>query len=97
MIWQITKSKLDKLSNCLNTNLIYEKEMVSISQITRSRAKIPLIAVGILLAVFGIGFFAVGFDQGQIFSIVQGQQAYGQMYLHEMTHDMRHASGFPCH
>jgi cobalt transporter subunit CbtB len=49
------------------------------------------------LVLFGIGFFAVGFDQGQIISLVQGHQAYGQMYLHEMTHDMRHASGFPCH
>jgi len=72
-------------------------EMKNTFQITRSQGKIPLLAVGILLAVFGIGFFAVGFDQGQIFSIVQGQQAFGQMYLHEMTHDMRHASGFPCH
>ena len=71
--------------------------MVNTSQITRSQVKISLLAVGILLAVFGIGFFVVGFDQGQIFSLVQGQQAYGQMYLHEMTHDMRHASGFPCH
>jgi len=71
--------------------------MVNTSQLTRSQAKIPLIAVAILLAVFGIGYFVVGFDQGQIFSLVQGQQAYGQMYLHEMTHDMRHASGFPCH
>ena len=71
--------------------------MVDTFQITRSQIKIPLLAVGVLLAVFGIGFFVVGFDQGQIFSLVQGQQAYGQMYLHEMTHDMRHASGFPCH
>jgi len=71
--------------------------MVDTFQITRSQNKIPLLAVGVLLAVFGIGFFVVGFDQGQIFSLVQGQQAYGQMYLHEMTHDMRHASGFPCH
>jgi hypothetical protein len=71
--------------------------MVDTFQITRSQNKIPLLAVGILLAVFGIGFFVVGFDQGQIFSLMQGQQAYGQMYLHEMTHDMRHASGFPCH
>lgn len=76
---------------------VSDTEMVSTSQITRSQAKIPILAVGILLAVFGIGFFAVGFDQGQIFSLVQGQEAFGQMYLHEMTHDMRHASGFPCH
>ena len=72
-------------------------EMVNTSQITKAQSKIPKIAVAVLLVIFGIGFFAVGFDQGQIFSLVQGQPAYGQMYLHEMTHDMRHASGFPCH
>ena len=72
-------------------------EMVNTSQITKAQGKIPKIAVAVLLVIFGIGFFAVGFDQGQIFSLAQGQQAYGQMYLHEMTHDMRHASGFPCH
>ncbi|OLB92218.1 MAG: cobalt transporter [Thaumarchaeota archaeon 13_1_40CM_38_12] len=71
--------------------------MVNTFQITKAQGKIPKIAVAVLLVIFGIGFFAVGFDQGQIFSLVQGQQASGQMYLHEMTHDMRHASGFPCH
>jgi hypothetical protein len=78
-----------------------ETEMVNISQITRPQTKISLIAVGVLLAVFGFGYFEVGFDQGQIFSIAEGQIAYTQMngvgYLHEITHDMRHASGFPCH
>jgi len=69
-------------------------EMVNTFQITKAQGKIPKIAVAVLLVIFGIGFFAVGFDQGQIFSLVQ---ASGQMYLHEMTHDMRHASGFPCH
>ncbi len=71
--------------------------MVDTFQITRTQGKVPKIAVAVLLVIFGIGFFAIGFDQGQIFSLVLGQQAFGQMYLHEMTHDMRHASGFPCH
>lgn len=66
-------------------------------QITRSRNGIPKLAVGILLVLFGVGFFGMGFDQGQIFSLIQGQTAYGDMYLHEFSHDMRHASGFPCH
>lgn len=74
-----------------------DTEMTNTFQVTRSQGKISILAIGILLAVFGIGFFAVGFDQGQLFSLIQGQQAFGQMYLHEMTHDMRHASGFPCH
>ncbi|MGI0072288.1 MAG: CbtB domain-containing protein [Nitrosotalea sp.] len=66
-------------------------------QATKTQGKISKVAVAVLLVIFGVGFFAVGFDQGQILSLVQGQQAYGQMYMHEMTHDMRHASGFPCH
>ncbi len=76
---------------------ISDTEMVKTFQITKSEGKISKIAVAVLLVIFGIGFFVVGFDQGQIFSLVQGQEAFGQMYLHEMTHDMRHASGFPCH
>jgi hypothetical protein len=66
-------------------------------QATKLHGKIPKLVVAVLLVLFGAGFFAVGFDQGQMFSIVQGHQAYGQMYLHGITHDMRHASGFPCH
>ncbi len=71
--------------------------MTKIFQLTKAQGKIPFVAAAVLLAIFGVGFFVVGFDQGQILSLVQGQEAYGQIYLHEMTHDMRHASGFPCH
>jgi hypothetical protein len=41
--------------------------------------------------------FVVGYDQGQIFSIVQGKDAYNSMWMHEFVHDIRHESGFPCH
>jgi putative cobalt transporter subunit CbtB len=41
--------------------------------------------------------FMVGFDQGHLFSMVQGQPAFDNMWMHEFYHDMRHASGFPCH
>ncbi len=58
---------------------------------------VPLFAVAILLAITGLGLFAVGFDQGHLFSMVLGQQAFDDLYLHELTHDMRHAAGFPCH
>ena len=89
---------LDKPSNRLNTNPIYEKEMTNIlQQLTKSSHGIPKLAVGILLVLFGVGFFGMGLDQGQLFSLVEGQNAYGDMYLHEFSHDMRHASGFPCH
>ena len=39
----------------------------------------------------------MGFDQGHIFSLVIGETAFDQMFIHELTHDMRHAFGFPCH
>ena len=39
----------------------------------------------------------VGFDQGHIFSIVMGETAFDEMLIHELTHDLRHAAGFPCH
>jgi uncharacterized membrane protein SpoIIM required for sporulation len=76
--------------------------MTDTSQITKSQSAVPIIAVAILFALFGLGYFVVGFDQGQMFSIVEGQMAYTQMggsvgYLHEFSHDMRHAAGFPCH
>ncbi len=75
--------------------------MFDTSQITKTQHAVPIIAAAVLVAIFGLGYFVVGFDQGQMFSIFEGQSAYAQMngvgYMHEFTHDMRHASGFPCH
>jgi len=47
--------------------------------------------------IFAFGLFFVGYDQGHLFSVVIGEQAYEDLYIHELTHDMRHAAGFPCH
>ena len=55
------------------------------------------IAVAALALVFVFGLFVVGFDKGHIFSLVMGEQAFDEMFIHELTHDMRHAAGFPCH
>ncbi|MFL6309807.1 MAG: CbtB domain-containing protein [Nitrososphaera sp.] len=66
-------------------------------QITKGPSSVPKIAVGILLGVLLIGIFMVGFDQGHLFSMAQGQQAFDNMWMHEFFHDMRHAAGFPCH
>jgi len=55
------------------------------------------VAIAALLAVFGAGLFAMGLDQGHIFSLVEGAAAFDAMYLHELSHDVRHAAGFPCH
>ena len=58
---------------------------------------VPKVALVLLLPVFIIGLFVVGFDQGHIFSIIYGESAFADQFLHELTHDMRHAAGFPCH
>jgi hypothetical protein len=57
----------------------------------------PKLAIVALAIIFAVGLFVVGFDQGHIFSLVYGDQAFTDLYLHELTHDMRHAAGFPCH
>ena len=58
---------------------------------------IPKLGIVILAIIFGVGLFVVGFDQGHIFSIVMGETAFDEMLIHELTHDLRHAAGFPCH
>ena len=50
-----------------------------------------------ILSVVCYGLFIVGFDQGHIFSIIYGESSFTEQFLHELTHDMRHAAGFPCH
>ena len=58
---------------------------------------IPKLGIAILAIIFGVGLFVVGFDQGHIFSIIMGKTAFDEMFIHELTHDLRHAAGFPCH
>jgi len=89
--------KLDEPSNDLN-QLVKSKLTVSQSkEITVSKSTVPIFAIVLLAAVFVFGLFFVGYDQGHIFSIVLGEQAFEDLYIHELTHDMRHAAGFPCH
>ena len=66
-------------------------------QINVSKNGVPVTAIVALAIVFVAGFFVVGFDQGHIFSLVYGEEAFQDLYIHELTHDMRHAAGFPCH
>jgi hypothetical protein len=66
-------------------------------QINVSKNSVPVIAIVALAIVFVAGLFVVGFDQGHIFSLVYGEEAFQDLYIHELTHDMRHAAGFPCH
>jgi uncharacterized membrane protein SpoIIM required for sporulation len=62
-----------------------------------SRGGVPVMAIGVLILVALFSLWVVGYDVGQIFSIVQGKPAYDTMWLHEFVHDIRHESGFPCH
>jgi len=71
--------------------------MSNTEQITSTVSKPTMLAIALLAAVFAFGLFLVGYDQGHVFSIVQGVEAYEELYIHELTHDMRHAAGFPCH
>jgi len=66
-------------------------------QINLSKTGVSKLAIVALAIVFVVGLFVVGYDQGHIFSIVLGEQAFEDLYIHELTHDMRHAAGFPCH
>jgi len=66
-------------------------------QINISKSAVPIFAIVLLAVVFAFGLFFVGYDQGHIFSIVLGEQAFEDLFIHELTHDMRHAAGFPCH
>jgi hypothetical protein len=66
-------------------------------QISISKSGVPILAVAILAAIFAVGLFVVGYDHGHILSIVMGEKAFDEMLIHELTHDMRHAAGFPCH
>ena len=70
---------------------------MSAKQSTITASGTSKIAVAALALVFVFGLFVVGFDQGHIFSLVMGEQAFDEMFIHEITHDMRHAAGFPCH
>jgi Probable cobalt transporter subunit (CbtB) len=65
--------------------------------LVKESSGLPKIAIGVLLAILLFGLFIVGYDQGQLFSLAEGQKAFDDMWMHEFYHDLRHAAGFPCH
>jgi Probable cobalt transporter subunit (CbtB) len=71
--------------------------MLVSKQITTDINAIPKTVVGVLLGILVLGMFMVGYDQGNLFSLAQGDQAFDTMWMHEFYHDMRHSAGFPCH
>lgn len=62
-----------------------------------SHSRTPVLSIMLLALVFAIGMFVTGFDQGQIVTTVSAESGIDPMVIHELTHDMRHAAGFPCH
>ncbi len=71
-------------------NVLYNKSLTTQSTVPKS-------SIAILAVIFIIGLFVVGFDQGHIASLVMGETAFDEMFIHELTHDLRHSMGFPCH
>jgi len=69
---------------------LYNKSLTTQSTVSRN-------SIVILAVIFIIGLFVVGFDQGHVSSLVMGETASDEMFIHELTHDLRHSMGFPCH
>ena len=62
----------------------------------RSLDRSDLGVIVALVAAF-LAYLVLSVDQGQLFSVVQGQVAFDTNFIHEFVHDARHAAGFPCH
>ena len=71
--------------------------MTILVQATKFVQTVPKSVLAILVTISMIGYFVVGFDQGHLFSLIHGESSFTEQFLHELTHDMRHAAGFPCH
>lgn len=65
--------------------------------LTITKSGVPIYAILLLAGIFAFGLFVIGYDQGHLFSVVIGEKAFDELYMHELFHDMRHAAGFPCH
>ena len=53
-----------------------------------------------LLGVVGLALgllYVMAVDQGLLMSIVQGNVAFDQNFIHELVHDSRHITALPCH
>ena len=41
--------------------------------------------------------YLMAVDQGLLLSLVQGNVAFDQNFIHELVHDSRHIAALPCH
>jgi hypothetical protein len=82
---------------------IRDTEMsVIIKQVAKESSEVPKVAIGVLVGIFVLGMFVVGYDQGQLVQALAAPIGihlnHDQlMCIHEFNHDLRHAAGFPCH
>ena len=58
---------------------------MSQKQTTITSSSVSKLTIAVLALVFGFGLFVVGFDQGHIFSVVMGEQAFDEMFIHELS------------
>lgn len=86
--------QLDKLSNVLNNLTNNYNWMSTLNQLTVEASHISGIVVTVLIGRMQFSILVVGFDQGQLFRMVQGQEAFDSKWLSEYHHDMRHAADF---
>ena len=59
-------------------------------QLLVERSDVSKVAIGVLVAIMLFGLFASGFDQGHLFSLVGGKEAFDNKWLHEFVHDRAH-------
>ena len=82
---------------------IRDTEMsVIIKQVAKERSEVPKVAIGVLVGIFVLSMFVVGYDQGQLVQALVAPIGIHLnheqvMLIHEFNHDLRHAAGFPCH
>jgi hypothetical protein len=69
---------------------------IGMTTTTLPRPRLGLGYIGTLLAALLL-FFVLLLDQGQTLSLIQGQIAYQQLFIHEAVHDARHTAAAPCH
>jgi hypothetical protein len=61
---------------------------------------LPIPAPWKLVAVVGLALalrYIQAADQGSLLSLVQGNVAFDQNFIHELVHDSRHIAALPCH
>jgi hypothetical protein len=73
-----------------------------IKQVAKESSDVPKVAIGVLIGIFVLCMFVVGYDQGQLvqafFAPIGIHLNHDKlMLIHEFNHDLRHAAGFPCH